>query len=743
MGDPTDDAAYFIVYQKGIEYGTISHSLHYDQNTNTHKGSLDISGLALGEYILTFHVSRINYENSTLVITIIIGSKYDVNATLINPSNIISANGTYNIEIKIEYTPGGTIWNLLSNVNIYNVPIFNGIGQPQIQNKTNLQGFVEFTITAQVGIQNLTFRLTILATYYTVEKSIQFSIILSKYDINATLIDPPNAVTAGEPFKIRAKIEYLDENSVWRLFSDAVVTCIPIIDGIEQAGSQNSTNSLGIVEFTITVPLEAQNVTLKFIIQTSYNTNEKSIEFASIIVNPPAVIPIEIVLIILILASVVAVGAISYKGIIVPRKRRKREAIMEVATAFDDAINLEHLLVLSRVAGTCIFFRSYGAEKIDPDLIGGFLTAVQSFGKEIKYQQSLNEITYGDKMLLLGDGEYIRVALVLGKKGSLILRRNITKFIKMFEGRFGHILQEWKSDLRPFHESDDLVDQAFNTSIILPHEINVDALKLKEIKSSLAKKLLKLAQNIIAEKERKYFFIASLLNEATDKIGEDTSELFVALKELRENKAIIPIKIEKIIPIEISQQELSIISQRVNKIEGLSSEEREILIQEMSHMSPAAREALLTSMAQRGSIVSAPIKTEEGAMEVSDEKSAKMEIKNLERKAVKLKKENDLKKAVELYENASILAETWNLSVDSEKLKEKARLVNIKYLEIEMNKLVEDAEKAVKAKVYIEAFEKYLEASRKASAIFKLGVSGIDKQVREYENKAREYEKYT
>ncbi|GAH97808.1 unnamed protein product, partial [marine sediment metagenome] len=100
-------------------------------------------------------------------------------------------------------------------------------------------------------------------------------------------------------------------------------------------------------------------------------------------------------------------------------------------------------------------------------------------------------------------------------------------------------------------------------------------------------------------------------------------------------------------------------------------------------------------------------------MEVSDEKSAKMEIKNLERKAAKLKKENDLKKAVEIYENASILAETWNLSVDSEKLKEKARLVNIKYLEIEMNKLVEDAEKAVKDKIYIEAFEKYLEASRK------------------------------
>ena len=742
LADPTDDATYFIVYEKGIEYGVIFHTLFYDQNTNTHIGSLDISSLALGVYNITIHVSRINYENATLQIIIIIGSKYDVNATLIDPQSFVSEEGTYKIRIKIEYTPGVSIWYLLPNVNIRNVPIFNGLTQPQILNSTNLQGFVEFTITAQIGIQNLTFSLTILTTYYTIERSMQFSIILSKYDVNATLIDPPDAVIAGEPFKIRALIEYLDENSIWRSFSGAVIECVPIIDGVEQVGSQNTTNSFGIVEFTITVPLEAQNITLKFIILTSYNTNEKSMEFSSISINPPAVIPIEIILVILIIGAIVAVGAISYKGIVVPRKVKKREAIMEVATAFDDAINLEQLLVLYKRSGTCIFFKSLGAETIDPDLISGFLSAVQSFGKEIKYQQSLNEITYGDKMLLLSDGNFIRVALVLGKKGSMILRRNLTRYIKMFEGRFGHILPEWRGDLHEFHDSDDLVDQAFNTSIILPHEISADTTKIKLIKTSLTRRLLKLAQNLTAEKERKYFFLASLINEATDKAGEETAELFVAIKELRDNEVIIPIHIEKVAIEAISQQEINIIGQRVAQLSGYTPEQKQNLIQELSHMSPAEREAFFSSLVQEVSIVSAPIKAEEGAAEVTDTKSAKKEMKNLESKAKELIKEGDLLKAIQIYENTAILAETWNYSKESKIFKEKAREVTIKHLESELKEIVKDAQIAVKSSNYSKSSEKYLQAARKASEIFKLGVSGIEKQVREYENKAREYEKY-
>ena len=124
-------------------------------------------------------------------------------------------------------------------------------------------------------------------------------------------------------------------------------------------------------------------------------------------------------IIIIIIGTIVAVAGGSFavhRGVIVPKKREKQRILTEVKTIFDDAINLEHILVLYKGTGTCIFFKSYGSEQIDPELIGGFLSAVSSFGKEMATQETLNEISYGDKMLLLADGGLIRVALVLGKK---------------------------------------------------------------------------------------------------------------------------------------------------------------------------------------------------------------------------------------------------------------------------------------------------------------------------------------
>ena len=79
-------------------------------------------------------------------------------------------------------------------------------------------------------------------------------------------------------------------------------------------------------------------------------------------------------------------------GIVVPKKREKSRVLKEVKTIFDDAINLEHVLVLYKGTGTCIYFKSFGSEGIDPELISGFITAICSFGKDLVCQEELNEI---------------------------------------------------------------------------------------------------------------------------------------------------------------------------------------------------------------------------------------------------------------------------------------------------------------------------------------------------------------
>ncbi|MHA2054105.1 MAG: hypothetical protein ACW99F_10955, partial [Candidatus Hodarchaeales archaeon] len=89
-------------------------------------------------------------------------------------------------------------------------------------------------------------------------------------------------------------------------------------------------------------------------------------------------------------------------------------------------------------------------------------------------QEELNEITYGDKMLLLSDGEYIRVALVLSKKASIILRKNLMEFISAFENSYTNELPNWRGQLNLFRNAGVIIDEKLSTSIILPHEVSYE-----------------------------------------------------------------------------------------------------------------------------------------------------------------------------------------------------------------------------------------------------------------------------
>jgi hypothetical protein len=438
----------------------------------------------------------------------------------------------------------------------------------------------------------------------------------------------------------------------------------------------------------------------------------------------------------------VVVGSVGiYRGVVVPKKREKQRILTEVKTIFDDAINLEHILVLYKGTGTCIFFKSYGSEQIDPELIGGFLSAVSSFGKEMATQAALNEISYGDKMLLLADGYLIRVALVLGKNASLILRRHLKEFITSFEKTYEDVLPNWRGQLNYFRNAGLIVDDLLNTSIILPHQISYDFSSVKDLKNPHSKEVLKVAQSCCEEAEREFFFIATLLKDASEMTNKDTAEIFMGIKELRDKKILIPIEISAIEAQPISQQELNLINQKVSALTNLTNEEKQKLVQDLGQLGPIEREAYLSSLTKQLKIVTAPIKTTVEGVDVDNRKSAKRGIKELLKRGKIATQKNDYIKAVEILESAAILASNWELSDDYVKIEETIRKTKIEDLSEKKTKLEKEAKSAAKANKYAEAATKYKYASKMASEIFKLGVTTMTKEVKRLTNKANEYEK--
>ncbi|MFX1289054.1 MAG: hypothetical protein ACFFFY_10920, partial [Promethearchaeota archaeon] len=484
--------------------------------------------------------------------------------------------------------------------------------------------------------------------------------VIAKYQTNLTAVFVPTQINAGDELTIIFKAEYYNGTD-WLPIDDGTIRMTPFFNGIVSAFQELSTNSTGEVKFNIITgsSLRTINMTLELITEYNYLDFTYNILGSEINVIPPTPgLTFEDLLPYIIsigLAVAVALGSVAtYRGVIVPKKKEKQRILTEVKTIFEDAINLEHILVLYKGTGTCIFFKSYGSEQIDPELIGGFLSAVSSFGKEMATQAALNEISYGDKMLLLADGYLIRVALVLGKNASLILRRHLKEFIEAFEKTFKDILPNWRGQLNHFKNAGLIVDDILNTSIILPHQISYDFSSAKDLKNPHSKEILKVAESCCAESEREFFFIATLLKDASEMTNKDTAEIFMGIKELRDKKLLIPIEISSIEAQPISQQELNLINQKVVALKNLTSDEKKKLVQDLAQLGPIEREAYLTSLTKQTEIVTAPIKTTIEGVDVENKKSAKRGIKELSRRGKIAYGKKDYIKAVELYESAAM-----------------------------------------------------------------------------------------
>ncbi|MBA7520187.1 hypothetical protein ES705_12280 [subsurface metagenome] len=726
----------------------------------SHFGSIDISSLSIGNYSIAIIINKTNNMVSyfSFNIRIILAESNIISIT--NPGGQLSPTGVdsfyesfieSNINIGFNITDanfgniiqiGAGISYTISYINIDTLE--NGILLHSIT-ELALSHFGSLDISL-LSAGNYTFLILVEKNNNDIT-TLSFNLrLIEKYDVRITILGKPDDVVAGRSFTIIIGVEYFN-GSAWLPLVGINVISTLYFDGVLSTETQaRITNSTGGVLFEITVRSDAVTMNLTIQLESSYYHIGKSAIISDIIIIPPAIgLTFEDLLpYILIIGAVVAVagGSIAvYRGVIVPKKRKKQRILTEVKTIFDDAINLEHILVLYKGTGTCIFFKSYGSEQIDPELIGGFLSAVSSFGKEMKTQEALNEISYGDKMLLLADGEYIRVALVLGRKASLILHRHLKEFIDIFGKMFKDDLPNWRGQLNPFKNAGLIVDEVLNTSIILPHQLSYDSSSVKDLKSPHARDVLKVAHSCCEETEREFLFIATLLEEASERTNKDTAEIFMGIKELRDKKILIPIEISAIEAQPVSQQEINLINQKVTSLTNLSNEEKQNLVNFLAQLGPIEREAYLSSLTKQHEIVSAPIKTTIGTIIVDNKKSAKKGVKELSKRAKIAKGKNNYQKTIELYQSAAMLASNWELSNEFVQIEDIIRKTKIEDLSVKKKDLEKEAKDAIKRKDYAEASAKYKQASKIASEIFKLGASDMTKEVKRLTKKANEYEK--
>ncbi|MHA1870064.1 MAG: hypothetical protein ACTSXF_03875, partial [Promethearchaeota archaeon] len=449
------------------------------------------------------------------------------------------------------------------------------------------------SLNPDLAIGNYTLELVVGMNNYE-NASFTFNIsIIAELPVHIEIVKVPQSIVQGTTATIIVKAYYLNGSEIPLQNAELVLSTniskISIISAV--------TNSSGYATFELVVPV-GDYVGIQ--INVSYNGIAYGINSGNYIANikllPPAGMDPRILYAILFIIGTTLIVSGVYKGVIVPKKRRRKELLFNTASAFDDAVNLQHILVIYKNTGTCIYFKSFGLEEIDPDLITGFLSALQSFTQESMGTDGISEMDLRGKHLIVSDGEFVRVALVIGKPASKNLRTNLSRFVMLFEGQYHDALDGWRGQLNVFKSAGKLVDEVLNTSIILPHKITSDLKVLKSVGSGLERVLLKTARELTGERD--FFFIAQLISLVEEKMKKKPPEILLALDKLLKTKVFVPIDISELEKQVVSPQEQNLIIQRVNALEDIPQDQKEILIQDLINMSPAEREATLTSLQQ-------------------------------------------------------------------------------------------------------------------------------------------------
>ncbi len=122
-----------------------------------------------------------------------------------------------------------------------------------------------------------------------------------------------------------------------------------------------------------------------------------------------------------------------------------------------------YLLIIYKASGLCLYNYKFSPGEIDPDLMSGFLQAIQSFGTEFSSSEEsgMRRLSYKDFEISLEESEYVRVALVGIGKITDTLQDRLKDFTKLFSAQFKHELADFRGNVQAFAPTEGIIQNIF------------------------------------------------------------------------------------------------------------------------------------------------------------------------------------------------------------------------------------------------------------------------------------------
>ena len=265
---------------------------------------------------------------------------------------------------------------------------------------------------------------------------------------------------------------------------------------------------------------------------------------------------------------------------VVSDEKRVEIAKESIWQKFLDVLNIKHVIIMEKETGLVLLNYPVSTSSIEVDLLSGFIQANITFSESNKVSgnEDLSEMThfyefqYKDFNILLRDGDYIRVCIILDHKASMHMRNNMEQFIKSFEDKFKEkFLSLRETGLFDNEGMNDDVIANFNIDLVFPmtlaHAIPPEV--LNQINENLIQKSI---YDLILEmlSNKPFFYINNLLNRVKKIVKIDANTLLFEIYRLYEKKIIVSKPIENILnDIEDKHQKTQIRTDKIRQISAM------------------------------------------------------------------------------------------------------------------------------------------------------------------------------
>jgi len=257
---------------------------------------------------------------------------------------------------------------------------------------------------------------------------------------------------------------------------------------------------------------------------------------------------------------ILAVVSAFYQKRIKPKQRAAMDSLERQLQDFSDLETLRHFMAVYLDQGTCVFYHPFAEERIQPDLISGFIAAITSVYGEIKgdgVKGTLEEIQYHGLRLNSYSGKYVIGILILEGEMTKLLRERLRFFIEMFEKHYDAYLEGWDGLVDCF-DSEWVVSNltgSFNYTLLLPHKFG----KKRKV-SKLDGKILDLIGT--RRDNRREFNLRDLIKPVAALMGASEAKALDKLLAMEDKELIEPISIQTV----LQRQGLGLVNGEVETI---------------------------------------------------------------------------------------------------------------------------------------------------------------------------------